>query len=94
MHYHRILGTVTGLIGIALTIYAVHGMIVISKAKSEVKNMSSRKSVNYVGRSMNSDMQSIIHKHDQHVKIGLYAGIALTVAGGYLFYFCKKKKKK
>jgi hypothetical protein len=94
MCYHRILGTVTGLIGIALTIYAIHSMSVISKAKSEVQNMSSQTSVNYVGKRINSDMQSIVHKHDQLVKIGLYTGIILTVAGGYFFFVCKKKKKK
>jgi hypothetical protein len=94
MSSKKIIGMVACLVGIALIIYAVHSMHVISEAKGEVKNMSNQMSGNYVGRRISGEMQSRAGQYDTRVKIGLYAGIALAVIGGGCIYFCKKKKKK
>jgi hypothetical protein len=93
MSIRRIIGMVACLVGIALIIYAVHSMNVISEAKSEVKNMTNHMSGNYVGRRISGDMQSHASQYDTEVKTGLYAGIVLVVIGGGLIYFCRKKKK-
>ncbi len=44
MGYKQIVGSIASLAGIALIIYAVHSMSVISNAKSQVQNMSNQMS--------------------------------------------------
>jgi hypothetical protein len=91
MGYKQIAGAVASLAGIALIIYAVHSMSVISEAKSEVKNMSNQMSGNYVGKRLSSDMQARAGAYDTQVKVGLYTGVALVVIGAGLIFIGRKK---
>jgi hypothetical protein len=94
MCYKRITGFIACLVGIALIIYAVHSMNVISRAKATVKNMSNQISGNYVGKRLSNDIQIRASEYDMQVNIGLYTGIVLVVIGGGLIFFCKKNKKR
>ena len=92
MGYKRIAGAVASLAGIALIIYAVHSMGVISNAKSQVKNMSNQMSGNYVGKRMGTEMQARANAYDKPVQIGLYTGVALVIIGAGLIFIGGKKK--
>jgi hypothetical protein len=93
MGYKRIAGAVASLAGIAMIIYAIHSMSVISSAKSQVKNMSNQMSGNYVGKRMGTDMQARASAYDRPVQVGLYTGVALVIIGAGLIYIGRKKKK-
>jgi hypothetical protein len=91
MGYKRIIGSMASLAGIALIIYSVHSMNVISKAKAQVKNMSNQMSGNYVGKMMSSDMEARASMYDTPVQIGLYTGVGLVVIGAGLIFMGRKK---
>ena len=93
MGYKRIAGAVTSLAGIALIIYAVHSMSVISNAKAQLKNMSNQMSGNYVGKMMGTEMQARANAYDTPVQVGLYTGVGIVIIGAGLIFFGKKKKK-
>jgi hypothetical protein len=94
MNYKRIGGAVACLAGIALIIYAVHTMNVVSDAKKEIKNMSSQMSRNYVGKKLSNDLQFQANAYDTQITIGLSLGVALVVVGaGFIFFHQKKKKR-
>jgi hypothetical protein len=90
-HYKYIVGLVASLAGIAMIIYAVHSMSVISEAKAQVKNMSNQMSGNYVGKRMGTEMQAQAGAYDTQVKIGLYTGVALVIVGAGLIFIGRKK---
>ncbi len=94
MGYKRIVGFMSSLAGIALIIYAVHSMSVISHAKSQVKNMSNQMSGNYVGKMITTDMQARAGAYDTQVQVGLYTGVALVIVGAGLIFLSRKHKKK
>jgi hypothetical protein len=91
MGYKRIVGAMASLAGIALIIYSVHSMNVISKAKAQVKNMSNQMSGNYVGKRISSDMTARANAYDRPVQIGLYTGVALVILGAGLIFIGRKK---
>jgi len=91
MGYKRIVGSIASLAGIALIIYAVHSMSVISEAKHQVKTMSNQMSGNYVGKMMSSDMEARANAYDTPVQIGLYTGVALVLLGAGLIFIGRKK---
>jgi hypothetical protein len=91
MGYKRIVGSIASLAGIALIIYAVHSMNVISNAKHLVKNMSNQMSGNYVGKMMSSDMEARASMYDTPVQVGLYTGVALVLLGAGLIFVGRKK---
>ncbi len=92
-HYKYIVGSVASLVGIALIIYALHSMSIISDAKAQVKNMSNQMSGNYVGKMMGTEMQARASAYDKPVQIGLYTGVGLVVIGAGLIFMGRKKKK-
>ncbi len=91
MGYKQIVGSMASLAGIAMIIYAVHSMNVISKAKSQVKNMSNQMSGNYVGKMMSNDMEARASAYDTPVQVGLYTGVALVLLGAGLIFIGRKK---
>ena len=91
MGYKRIVGSMASLAGIALIIYAVHSMNVITKAKAQVQNMSNQMSGNYVGKMMSSDMKARASAYDRPVQIGLYTGVVLVLLGAGLIFIGRKK---
>jgi hypothetical protein len=94
MGYKRIIGFMASLAGIALIIYAVHSMGVISHAKDQVKNMSNQMSGNYVGKMISQDMESRAGAYDTEVQVGLYSGVVLVIFGAGLIFLGKKHKKR
>ena len=93
MGYKQIVGFVAALAGIALIIYAIHSMSVISQAKDQVKNMSNRMSGNYVGKMISHDMQARASAYDTKVQIGLYSGVAIVLIGAGLIFLGRKHKR-
>lgn len=91
MGYKRIVGSMASLAGIAMIIYAVHSMSVISNAKSQIKNMSNQMSGNYVGKMMSNDMETRASAYDTPVQIGLYTGVALVIVGAGMIFIGRKK---
>lgn len=92
MGYKRIVGSIASLVGIALIVYAIHSMSVISNAKAQVKNMSNQMSGNYVGKMMSNDMEARASAYDTPVQIGLYTGVALVIVGAGLIFIGRKKR--
>jgi hypothetical protein len=94
MRKKLIWGLVVGVIGIAVSIYAIYNMKRIANAKQTIHELSSPFSGNVAGDTAEGALMSKASQHDTTVTLLLVGGVALIVIGGVLVCSscCKKKK--
>jgi hypothetical protein len=92
MKKRRIIGLVTGIIGVALAVYAIYGMKRISNAKGTINEATSPFSGNKGGDFAHDQLMHKASEYDTTVMVMLIGGIVLIIAGGVVTCStCKKK---
>lgn len=91
MNYKQIIGIVVGVIGIALIIFSIDSMKMISNLKGDVGMMQKPMSGNPIGRMAGEGMEKQVSQYDMLVKGALASGILLVIVGSGLIYFYRKR---
>jgi hypothetical protein len=76
-----------------MIIFSIHSMNRISGAKSEIHSMMSPFSGSSAGKSTGNMLENKASQYDVPVMVILIGGIVLTVVGGSMALFGKKKKR-
>ena len=91
MNKKQISGLVLVVLGIALTIFAIHSMNRISDAKRDVKGFNSIISDVPMGGVVGNALEGKASEHDTEVLLCLIGGIVLILGGGAIFLYRKKQ---
>ena len=89
----RITGLVVLIIGIILIIFSIHSMNRISGAKSGIHSVTQTFSGNSTGKTVGDVLEGKAGQYDLPVMVILISGIVLTVVGGSVVLFSKKKRR-
>ena len=94
MNVKQIISLGVSLLGVILTIYALHAMGRISTAKGEVGSVTRHFSGSTFGKMAGGEMQKQAGQYDTEVTVLLIGGIVLAIGGGYCAYRFRKHSKR
>jgi len=92
MSTKKIAGLIALIVGIILIIFSIHSMNRISNAKSGIHSLSESFSGSSAGKEAGNWLQNKAGQYDVPVMVLLIGGIVLTIVGGSVVLFSKKKK--
>ena len=94
MSKKKAIGIAIGVIGIALSIYALNGMKRIKEAKGNINTATSPFSGTMGGDVAHNTLTAQASQYDTPVKVMLVGGILMIIVGGMMTFCCCKKGAK
>ena len=87
----QISGLVATIFGVILLIFSIYTKVRISSIKDNVSQETQLFPGDIIGKTIDTTIQSQLHKYDIASSWGLGVGIGLVVIGAGCLVFCRKK---
>ncbi len=91
MNTKRIIGIVILVLGLFLIAFSAYAKMRIEEAKKVVHETTSPFSSNPIGKMLGGAVEQKAAQYDRMVIVSLVGGILLSLAGGGMLYFFRKK---
>lgn len=91
MNTKRVIGIIVLVLGLFLIAFSAYAKMRIGEAKKLVQEATSPLASNHIGKMLGGAVVEKAAQYDQIVLFSLVGGILLSVVGGSVIFYCKKR---